>query len=935
MSRFQDLLPPDEELRLARCVREPIHVPGAVQPHGALLAVDVDTLTIRQVSDNTTALLGRTPAELLGATLDVLLEPSAGTRLRLLADAEAANLSRSVRVSETGEQLDALCHRVGDRVVVELEPALPVDGEGLLELLDTTMEQLAAVDTVADLVRRAADILRRATGFDRVMVYRFYEDHHGEVVADDHAEGMDDYLGLHYPASDIPAQARALFLKKKCRAIVDSSQSGVPLVSDPDRPQPALDLSRSELRAVSPHHLQFMANMGQAATMSLSLISQGQLVGMVTCAHREPRRLPYQLRHALVLLANQLTLQWVAITERERLQRQLEIHRIRTALVTQLAQHDPPVDGLVEGEVTLLSLLPADGVTVSFAGEFRSLGDAPPQETATALQTLLRRTHPDDHFSSSALAEDQPIAAALLPLVAGIVFVPLGSGDDAVVWYRREVLQTVNWLGDQTTDNRVGPLSPRNSFTVWKQTVADRSAAWDEAAVHEATGLRTDATDVLLRRTQAQLAHQGLHDDLTGLANRRQAIAWLVDSFPDPTPPAPVAVLFVDIDKFKYVNDSFGHDIGDHMITTTADRLQALARPQDLVARLGGDEFMVALHDVTLPEAQALADGIVAAFDAPVVVHDQTIPMSVSVGLALAGTDRPSEPLDLLREADTAMYEAKTSGGDQVALFEPRLRPALFHRMETERALTFCLERDELVLHYQPIIRLADGRLTGAEALLRWRRPGGRLSHPDEFVPLLEETGMIRAVGAWVLGEAVRQLGLWQRAGAVSEDFSLSVNLSARQFSNLSLATDISSVLDRHGVPPAALTLEITETAAMSDRPEITESVEQVAALGIGLSVDDFGTGYSSMSMLRSLPVTQLKVDKQFVAGLRAGNRHAGLAAAVIDLAHQFHLSSVAEGIEDDEQLSQLRRLGCDFGQGFHLGMPVPAEEFPRVHQPV
>jgi len=371
------------------------------------------------------------------------------------------------------------------------------------------------------------------------------------------------------------------------------------------------------------------------------------------------------------------------------------------------------------------------------------------------------------------------------------------------------------------------------------------------------------------------------------------------------------------------------------MIIAAGHRLTALTRDADIVARLGGDEFMVALPDVTPEAAEELAATIVDGFREPVVVHQQAIQMSVSIGLAVARSASATEPLDLLREADTAMYQAKSRGGNQVSVFEPTLRPEAIRRLETEQALSYCLERDELVLQYQPIFRLTDGRLTGAEALLRWNRPGHGLTFPEEFLPTLEDTGLIMPVGSWVLRAALTQLGRWRRDGSVTQDFCLSVNLSARQFSDHFLVQDLVGLLHDQDIPSGALTLEITETAAMSDRTEITEAVERIAALGVGLSVDDFGTGYSSMSMLRSLPVTQLKVDKLFVAGLRTGNRHDGLGAAVINLAHQFHLTCVAEGVENEAQLEQLRELRCDLAQGFHLGMPVTAEEFTRVHQPV
>jgi EAL domain-containing protein (putative c-di-GMP-specific phosphodiesterase class I) len=291
------------------------------------------------------------------------------------------------------------------------------------------------------------------------------------------------------------------------------------------------------------------------------------------------------------------------------------------------------------------------------------------------------------------------------------------------------------------------------------------------------------------------------------------------------------------------------------------------------------------------------------------------------------------EPLDLLREADLAMYQAKSGGGNQLAVFEPTLRPEAARRFETQQALSHCLERDELVLEYQPIIRLSDGQVVGAEALLRWDRPGHGLTYPDGFVPILEGTGLIVPVGGWVLRTALTQLSEWRRTGAVSDDFCLAVNLSVRQLSHHVLVQELTSLMRDLALPAATLTLEVTETAAMAAQTEITAALDEIAALGVGLTIDDFGTGYSSLSLLRSLPVTQLKVDALFVAGLLPGERHDGLAAAVVRLAHQFRLTCLAEGVESPQQLARLRELGCDLAQGFHLGMPIAAEEFARVHQ--
>jgi EAL domain-containing protein (putative c-di-GMP-specific phosphodiesterase class I) len=275
-----------------------------------------------------------------------------------------------------------------------------------------------------------------------------------------------------------------------------------------------------------------------------------------------------------------------------------------------------------------------------------------------------------------------------------------------------------------------------------------------------------------------------------------------------------------------------------------------------------------------------------------------------------------------------AMYLAKGRGGNQVAPFERDLRPQTVRRLELEQGLAYCLQRDELILHYQPILRVSDRSLVGAEALLRWKRPGHDLVGPDEFIPLLEQTGFIVPVGAWVLGGAMGQLRKWKDAGLVPVGFTMSINLSPRQFLDSSLAATISQLITANGLSPSEITVEITETAAMSDSPETVAAVREIAGLGVGLSIDDFGTGYSSLSMLAALPVTELKIDKQFIGGLVDGRQNGSLAAVVLDLAQRFELNCVAEGVEQEAQLEQLRAMGCEFAQGFHLGMPVEAPAF-------
>jgi chemotaxis family two-component system sensor kinase Cph1 len=666
MSRAQELLPTDEQRRLEECVREPIHIPGAIQPHGALLAVDHRTREILQVSANTGKVLGLEPRGLLGSLLDGV---TGGELAKRLCDVSGSDDDAAVVVEvRVGDQLfDAISHWGDGLVIVEFEPAAS-SAEPLIPALSTSTRRLATAGTPEELQAEAAREVRRLTGFDHVMVYHFHEDGHGEIVAEDLAEGMEPYLGLHYPASDIPAQARRLYLMKLTRAIVTSDYQSVPLVpSNNPRTGAPLDLSLAELRSVSPHHLQFMRNMGQASSMSLSMVHDGQLIGMITCAHRKPVHLPYHLRRGCELVVQQLTLHLAALAERRRLSLQLQAQRLRTRLVQQMSAAEDIATALVRGDVNILDLVPADGATVCLDGALTSMGIVPSERRIRTMITRIRNGAPLAPFRSEALASDHPNLAEIVPETAGLMVIPFGSGNDYVAWYRREVLQSVSWLGSQTPENRATPLSPRNSFQIWSQSVSGRANPWEPAAVSEAGELGRDIVDVLLRRQEARLAHQGLHDALTGLPNRRLLMDRLERALGRRAQGIPVAMLFVDLDRFKSVNDTFGHDVGDELIVQAAARITGATRSTDVVSRFGGDEFLVLCEDTDVEEAGLVAQRILDAFREPVVVEGIELGITASVGVAFA--EPHHGPADLLREADSAMYRSKNLGRNRSSLF--------------------------------------------------------------------------------------------------------------------------------------------------------------------------------------------------------------------------------------------------------------------------
>jgi diguanylate cyclase (GGDEF)-like protein len=655
-------LPPGELQRLAECVLEPISFSGAVQPHGALLVVDTTTSLITHASDNAARVLGADPIALLGRPLSDLLDAETLVGIDNALDPES-NAGNPVPTTLGEQQFDVIVHRVGGALTVEFEPFEPTPAVMILGTRGA-LRRLANSATVAELWTRMAAEVRTITGFDRVMVYHFHPDQHGEIVAESVIDELEPYLGLHYPASDIPAQARELYVTKLSRQIVNSSAEAAALLADANQAPPEdLDLSRTELRAVSPHHLQFMRNMGQVSTFSLSLVLNGELIGMITCAHQRERRLPFNIRDGLELLANQASLQIGAMREIERLGQRNDAQEIRAALVTQLSRSADLVDAMLHQHVTLLDLIPADGAAVSIGGRIDSIGKVPPLGVLVRLDAALARAGVGTRLVTDALALDNPEIAELLPGVTGLLVKRLGVDGDYIAWFRGELARTVNWLGDMRPSNRLTPLSPRNSFSAWSEDVGGTSASW-QGLEREARELARDVQAIMLQRVQSQLAELALHDPLTGLPNRRLLMDRLEQELAHTRHTEQLAVIFLDIDHFKAINDGFGHPAGDAALAHVAAALTKAARSGDTIARIGGDEFVVLCENVSAEDAMALADRILAAVAAEP-VGSPGWRVTASAGVALAGPG--SNASQVLSAADTAMYRAKDAGRGRVS----------------------------------------------------------------------------------------------------------------------------------------------------------------------------------------------------------------------------------------------------------------------------
>ena len=506
-------------------------------------------------------------------------------------------------------------------------------------------------------------------------------------------------------------------------------------------------------------------------------------------------------------------------------------------------------------------------------------------------KALFSLAHPDDH-------------AALGDLWEQLRKVPAGDGQDIT----------------RTTELRL-----RNGAGDWRQVELIATNLLHDTAVQ---GIVVTVRDITERKAfEQQLTQQAFYDPLTGLPNRvlfrdrlEQALVRAgrrKDA---------VGLLFLDLDKFKLVNDSLGHQAGDKLLTEAAARLRACVRAQDTVARLSGDEFVIVLELLAGEEdALTVAKAIAHQFTCPFMLEGREIVVTASMGIAISDAGREHAE-SLVRDADVAMYRAKSSGRGQHVMFDPSMHTDSLARLELENELRHALDRNELRVYYQPIVRMASGDFSEVEALVRWQHPTRGLVSPGEFIPLAEDTGLIIPLGMWVLEEACRQVAVWHAQFPTKPPLTLSVNLSPRQFQQHSLVADVAAALGDSGLPASCLKLEITESVILQDAEATIRTLWELKDLGLQLAVDDFGTGYSSLSYLKRLPLDVLKIDRSFVSGLGHSQEDTAIIHAIMAMAKSLNLKVTGEGIETAEQAAMLSDWGCDRGQGYLFSKPLDSQ---------
>lgn len=912
--------------------------PNAIQAYGFLLVLEKQSLNIRRFSSNIADESGLAFSAMLGQPVGALLGAEAQDLIQEAVNQDKLEQSNPLELTleVDGQQQvfeGVLKEHLSEGMVLELFPKMPdeLSLSRFYSIFRRAMEQISSGASLEALYSLAAKELRRLSNFERVMLLKFGPDGHLQVLAEDCHPELDRFLQMHFPASDIPREARQIYYAHAQQLIVDTYGSWCPVVETANLDQ-AWDMATCTLRADAPEHLEHLRNMGVGALFSVALTVNDGLWGLLVCQHRTAKFVPYHVRSAADVFAQMLSMQIQSLEAKAEAEMEKHLADVASRLITAMATAENPAQAAA-AEADLLELVHADGVAIRLEGEYHTRGPVPSREAVEAVaERILNREpsgKPNRKASHAVVLEDAPPKYPELfsnrQWASGMLFLPISRANgDYVVWFRREEVREVIWAGQPPKPGE-SPL-PRSSFAPWKQEIFGHSRPWLEAEIIVAQEFTKALPELLLRRAQARLAHLVLHDPLTGLPSRaylQRKIQPAIDQGQWKG-----SLVSVDFDRFKLVNDLLGQKAGDTVLQILAKRFQEVLVEEDsedcMAVRMGGDEFLLVAKERSALEAEQLGWELSEQFRKPLDLGQTEYFISSSMGVA---QNEPRTDFDhLIRRANAALSEAKRSGRNHVVVYDPALGSLEARVAAIEQAMRRAVRHGEFEVYFQPIV-VPKGHIVGAEALLRWNSPELGWVSPSEFIPIAEQNGLIGPLGRWVLDQSLWHFHQWRQHPQI-RNLSLSVNLSVKQLIEPDLLPAIEKILGKYKVGPERIRLEVTETSLMTDPEQSRNLLEQMRNKGIRISIDDFGTGFSSLSYVRALPVHQLKIDRSFLYEASPNTRNQAVISTIVHLAHELGLEAVAEGVETEANRQMLTELGCDLLQGFLFSRPVPPDQF-------
>jgi diguanylate cyclase (GGDEF)-like protein len=938
------------------CAAEKIHFIGNIQPHGFQLILDPKSLKVVQYSENTLTLLNKYHSTTLPLNTQVLhssifdwlslSDPDALTKL-------VHDRTLKVELAPDGiiavNRWECIGYMAGHWISLEFIPTAPeaYDSYSLVSQMNNMIEVLRTAEGPQDIFDTITSKFQQYTEFDRVMMYRFLPDFSGEVVSEAvSSQESQKFLHMRFPADDIPKQARELYKLNKVRVFANSEAEPSPLIPAKLPDGKYLDQSHSLLRNMSDMHRTYLVNMGVKATLSLSLLVDNNLWGLIVFHHNTPKTPP---NHVVAQL--KVTCELFSEIISSYLMPAIHMHQITHLMNVKSciestfnnAKMSTVSNSLFEESLKVIhdatgyeyiGIIYGDQCYVWHKKAFVLLS----QDTITAIRELFPDQESTLYQSYQLHQEHKPIPN-LEDMVGIYVMRSKIPADFYVFFGRDEVVKNVNWCGKPNTVNIVikdnqRHLEPRSSFALWREKVRGQCDFWSEqdhkvleyfyASCKDFTSIKSN--ELLMQKLEKN-AH---YDALTGLANRTY-FKTFIKNIKESNSVKYVSLLFIDLDNFKDVNDYMGHDTGDRLLITVAERLQAFSRPKDLVVRLGGDEFIIVFSHEEEQELTILAEKIVKRIGEPIFDHEHTIVITPSVGI-ISNKVTDIDFNEMLKRADIAMYSAKNKGKNAYHVFDSKDQDAFNKKAILTFDIREYIDSSDMELHFQAQCDF-NNNITGAETLARWNHPKFGYINPEVFIEIAEMNNLIKPLSLKIFSKACEQLAKWQFHNLTRHFETLSINISPSLLLDKRFKLDVMKILDDFPTIKASnIRLEITESIFMQNHDLAITNLNALRELGFSISLDDFGTGYSSLNYLWKLPIDEVKIDKSFISNMCQDEGLFTMVESIIELCKKLKLEVVAEGVESNVEFNILKGLGCDTCQGFFFCRPMSSEQLMETY---